>query len=134
MKKKIITCITIIALVAINNIAVFAAANQQISLPANQVWTAKYTEGRSRRYSYVLTCCDAVYPISGTDNFSRIQVRVLNGSGTVISEQSYTVIQEGAPTSKIPLKEGYLSALSIDFQFRGNSASAAKAVVDYDGL
>lgn len=134
MKRKSVTVLTLCGLFVINSIPIFAASNQQISLPKNQAWMTAGSETRTGNFSYARAGCDAVYPETGNDNFSKIQVRLKNSNGSVISKESYTVLTEGNGTEKIYLKEGYMNTSSVTFQFRGNSSSSAKAIVDYNGL
>ena len=112
---------------------VFASGSQTISIPKNQNWTSKYSDSRSKSYSYVSAGCESVYPSTGDDNFKKIQVRVVTSQGMLIMNDSYKVLEEGKGVSEIDVKEGYLGLEQVSFQFRGNSNSAAKAVVNYDG-
>lgn len=135
MKKKIIISFILTLMIVLNGMSTFAAvSNKSITIQADQVWSISLSDKRSTNYSHVSAGCDTVYPFSGSDNFSKIQTRVVNSSGTVISTQSYTVLQEGSGMKNISLKEGYLGLSTVYFQFRGNSSSSAKAIVDYDGL
>ena len=97
------------------------AVRELLIIPAGQVWINRDTT-RSGNYSTVTSRVYAVYPPGGgTDNFSRIQVRVTNRSGVVISEGSYYTLNENnADFTSLSLKEGYLATTNITFQFRGN--------------
>lgn len=110
----------------------FAAYKQSISLPENQVWKTAGSVSRSGNYSTVGARCHSVYPESGTDNYTTIQCRALNSSGVAIT--SVTKLHEtAADYTLISIKEGYLSATSVTFQFRGNTSNAASAIVSYRG-
>ena len=134
MKKRMIICATALVLSCASFISAFAKSNVVVYLPVNQIWSAASLENRTGNYSYVQVGCDSVYPTSGTDNFTKIQARICrNNSGTLqlLMNKSYIVLTEGAGLSKIYIKEGYLNTTTVHFQFRGNSSSAAEAVVDY---
>lgn len=116
----------------------FAAVDDQlIYLDANQIWSDRYDtyDSRNNNYTYCTAACDSVYPESGTDNFSKIQARATNLYGSVIIAKSYYTLSEGAGDVKMyydsSLNQNWTTVM---FQFRGNSSSAAYAVVDYDGL
>lgn len=105
-----------------------------ISLPKNQVWTGKYSVTRSGNVSYVFASLDSVYPASGTDNYEKIQARIVNGQGTMIlRDGSYATLKEGTGYQKLYIKDGYLNEKTVYLQFRGNSNDAAEAVVNYLG-
>lgn len=44
------------------------------------------------------------------------------------------VLTEGGTLEQISIKEGFLGEDKVFFQFRGNSAESAKAVVTYMGM
>ncbi len=131
-KKHRISILVALGMIMITCVPVFATS-RTIELPKDQVWTAKFSEPRTGKYSQVSAECDSVYPLSGSDNFTRIHCRVVNQSGTVISAQSYYVLTEGMSSTYIPIKEGYLNLSVVYFQFRGNSNSPAYAAVSYYG-
>ncbi|MGG0717220.1 hypothetical protein ABE096_06420 [Robertmurraya massiliosenegalensis] len=59
------------------------AARTTITLPSGQTWVSKY-DTRSGNYSTVNSRLYAVYPTNGgTDNFTRINVKVTSFSGSV---------------------------------------------------
>ncbi len=132
MKKMFISIITILLLLAINFGSVLAGTNVTLYLPAQQIWTASRSATRSLKYEYVRAGCDSVYPTSGEDTFKKIQVRVTE-SGNVITEQSKYTLVEGDGIKKIKIANGYLDKKTVWFSFRGNTSSAAYAVVDYYG-
>ena len=73
-----------------------------------------------------------VSTVSGVDNFHIIQCRVLNSSGVEISDT--VKLNEAASTyTGISIYDGHLSESPATFQFRGNTASEAYAVVSYQG-
>lgn len=131
-KKYRISILVALGMIMITCMPVFATS-RTIELPKDQVWTAKFSEPRTGRYSQVAAECDSVYPLSGSDNFKQIQCRVVNQSGTVISDQSYYVLTEGMSSTYIPIREGYLNLSVVYFQFRGNTTSPAYTVVSYYG-
>ena len=64
--------------------------------------------------------------------FHIIQCRVLNSSGVEISDT--VKLNEAASTyTGISIYDGHLSESPATFQFRGNTASEAYAVVSYQG-
>lgn len=131
LKTALITVLTV-ALIAIPT---FAAIDAQIYIDPNQVWSDGYdtSDTRSQNYDYCTAACKSVYPVSGLDTFSRIQVRVTDPYGLCIMQKSYEVLKEGAGNQTLELDDNMLSCTSVRFQFRGNSSSEAYAVVDYDG-
>ena len=62
-----------------------------------------------------------------------MRCRVVNSSGTVISESTYIILTEGASITQIGLKEGYLNLSTVYFQFSGNTVYPAQAIVSYYG-
>lgn len=133
-EKKFLTGLMVFVMMAMSFIPAFAQNHQTIRLPKNKVWMTAGDTSRSGNYSYVRASCDSVYPIQGNDTFQRIQVRVKDTKGHVISVEPYTVLKEGAGQKNVTLKEGYLAARTVKFQFRGNSDAEAYAVVNYYGL
>lgn len=109
------------------------AKNETITLAKNQVWNTRSEISRTAKYSYVQAKCVAVYPTSGSDNFSKIQCTVANSSGTAIAAKDYYTLTEGNAYSNMTIKEGSLNVKTVKFKFRGNSSSGAKADVTYVG-
>lgn len=133
-KKRIITIITVMAMFGMMTMSTLAATDVVIFLPENQVWTSSEPVSRSGAFSHVWVSCDSVYPLSGADNFSRIQTRLVNSSDTLIMEDNFVILQEGSGYRHIDILEGYLDLETVYIQFRGNTDLPAKAVVNYDGL
>lgn len=77
MKKKIGISIIAFLLFCVSSIPVLAVTNYSIYLPAQQIWTAALVETRTGNYSYVRVGCSSVYPLSGEDNFRKIQARII---------------------------------------------------------
>ena len=111
-----------------------ALASTMISLPENQVWTSKAAISRTGSFSFVYAKCESVYPSSGSDNFTKIQTRLVNSSGKLIMKKDYETLTEGKASSLLYIKEGYLADKTVYIQFRGNTNAAAEAVVDYYSL
>ncbi len=132
LKTALITVLTVALIV----IPTFAATDVQIYINPNQAWSDGYdtTDTRSKNYGYCTAACRSVYPLSGSDNFSRIQVRVTDPYGSCIMQKTYEVLKEGGGNQTLELDDDLLSWTSVRFQFRGNSSSEAYAVVDYDGM
>ena len=130
-KRGITTLIVAMAMFCMMSMSAFAAFDKHITLPKDQAWTSSYSITRSGDYSHVWACCDSVYPTAGTDNFTKIQARLVNYSGTLIMDKEYEVLKEGETYKKLTIKEGYLSENPVYIQFRGNSSSAAEAIVNY---
>lgn len=134
MKKKIMAVMLVAGLMVMNYVSTFAVVHQEIYIPRDQTWmTAPNSVVNDGNYSYVGAGCNAVYPISGADNFTRIQVRVRNINAISITEASvgYVVLNEADEDQRVDLKEGYISNTPIYFQFRGNSSEPAYANVNY---
>ena len=131
--KKVLPIIGTVVLMLSMSIMTHAVEKKQISLPADMKWTTKYSVSRTGQYSYVRARCHSVYPESGSDNYSRMRCRVVNSSGTVISESTYIILTEGASITQIGLKEGYLNLSTVYFQFSGNTVYPAQAIVSYYG-
>ena len=132
MKKKIITVLGSLFLI-LNICAVAHAETQTMFLPHGQIWIDQTTTlNRSLDYSYVYSQCLSVYPISGKDNFEKIQTRVQTEDGTNIGEKSYTVLTEGKSASKIKIKDGKLKTRKVKVAFRGNNPDyKAMTTVNY---
>lgn len=124
---------TLLLVVMLVALAVPAFATTRVlSLPSGQAWASTPLETRSGSYSYVLAQNESVYPNAGQDQYELIHCRILNSSGTRICTKEYEVLDEtNSGLSRIELRQGYLHYTSIEFEFRGNSANAARAVVTY---
>ncbi len=135
-KKGITTIIVALAMFCMVSMSALAVSNVIVTLPKNQVWTASKTLQRfSTDYSYVLASCDSVYPTdSSSDNFSKIQVRIVDASGKLIMDKEYEVLEERKLVEALYIKEGHLSENPVYIQFRGNTNAAAEAVVNYFGF
>lgn len=134
-KKRIITVIVVMAMFCMMSMSVLAVNNVVISLPKDQVWTPKRVVMRTGNYSYVQASCDSVYPTNGnSDNFSKIQARIVDDKGKWIMTDDYVVLPEGGGFQNLNIKEGYLNYKTVYIEFRGNTNSEAEAVVNYDGL
>lgn len=134
MRKMFANAFLLMMLCA-NGIVGFASSGEvSIYISPNQVWTSQSdnTDSRSGAYSTVYARNHAVRPTSGTDNFAKIQTRVTNGYGTVISD-TYTLSESATSSTSITIKEGYLASKLVGFQFRGNTNKEAYAIVSYDG-
>ena len=131
MKRNYLIAVSVLLLFGLTTIRSFAMST--VYLSKDQAWTQSYSESRSMRFSSVSSKLFSVYPEKGKDNFKKIQVRVLDGNGSLISNSDYTVLTEGAGWKDIELKNGYLINSTVYFQFRGNSSEAAYADVDYFG-
>ncbi len=131
MKRNLLIAVSVLFLFGITTIRSFAMST--VYLSKGQEWTTSYSASRTMAFSYVSSKLYSVYPEKGKDNFKKIQVRVVDGSGTLISNSTYSTLTEGAGWNSIALKDGYLNYSTVYFQFRGNSSEAAYADVDYYG-
>ena len=86
---------------------------KKISLPENQVWTESMSMERSGYFSFAWASLESVYPLSGTDNFKKIQARIVNSSGSSIMDSSYVVLEEGKDGERLYIKEGCLNLTTI---------------------
>lgn len=132
MRRKILTGLMAVVMMATSVMPTFAQTHQTIRLPKNQVWMYAGDINRTGSYSYVVASCEAVYPIKGTDTFKKVQVRVKDTKGHVITEGEKTVLTEGKKEVKLRLREGYYGTRIVKFQFRGNTKREAYAVVNYN--
>ncbi|MCM1327741.1 MAG: hypothetical protein NC094_13705 [Bacteroidales bacterium] len=130
-KKLLATLLTIVSILAMNISVMASAGYITVHLWPNQEWTDRYDNPGTRtgNFSYVEVICHSVYPESGTDNYSRMQVRLADMYGNALSD-TYT-IKEGSQVNRISLWEGSLSIKDIYYQFRGNSREEAYALVSY---
>lgn len=126
MKKIRVYLATILVLSFIVGTNVSAAT---ISVGLNQQWSSGFTIYRTKSYSYIYSKCESVYPTSGVDNFTKIQVNLKNSNDTIIGEKT-VVLTEGEDYSKVTIKDGYLNLSSVLAVYRGNDpAYSAHAVV-----
>lgn len=135
IKKILVVKMLLVFLFFMSEIISLAASGEvSIYISPNRVWTSQSdnTDSRSGAYSTVYARNHAVRPTSGTDNFAKLQTRVTNGYGTVISA-TYTLDEGATSSTSIAIKEGYLDSKLVGFQFRGNSDKEAYAIVSYDG-
>lgn len=133
-KKGIITIITTMAMFCMMAMSALAATDVVVFLPENQVWTSGAPVSKPGSSSCVWVSCDSVYPLSGTDNFSRIQTRLVDSSETLIMKNNYVTLLEGSGYQRLDIQEQYLDLETVYIQFRGNTSLPAKAVVNYEGL
>lgn len=133
MKKRWISIMVVTVMFILNTVSTFAASNVSVYLPASQVWTASLLDQRSGAYYDVMMNLDSVYPTgNATDNYQKIQARIRNSDGITIMNGNYVVLNETENAQYIMIKNGYIKTETVFFQFRGNTNSAAYAVVDYD--
>ena len=122
----------VIAMFCMMSISAIAATNITIELPENQVWTAGIPLTRSGAYNYVTVNVGSVYPKnSPNDNYKKLQARLTNNNGYVVSADNYVVIEEGTGNKNINLKDGFANTNPVNLQFRGNSSAGAMATVSY---
>ena len=132
--KRIIPVFLVVSAIMGTGISTYAASKVSITLAANQAWTKKYAASRSKQNSNVLARCHSVYPrYGGTDNFQKIQCRIVDGAGTQMCYEVVTLSETATGNTSIPIRNGFLNASTAYFQFRGNTSSAANAVVSYYG-
>lgn len=132
-KKGIISVALVMVMFCMMSITVHAQSSVPVSLPENQVWTSGIAVSRGpANFSYVAVSLDSVYPLSGSDHFTKIQARLVDASGNVIlKDAEYVVLTEGTGFAKLYIQEGYLSLKTVYLQFRGNKSDAANAVVSF---
>lgn len=130
-RKILITLFAMVSMLTMSMQTMASAINKTIYLEPNQLWSDRIDNPgvRTGNYSYVEVTCHSVYPESGTDNFTKMQVRISNMYSADVS--SIYTIKEGDGANKIYLYEGYLNAKNIYYLFRGNSNSDAYALVTY---
>ncbi|MBO5056197.1 MAG: hypothetical protein J6C64_07580 [Lachnospiraceae bacterium] len=132
--KKILATLLTMTTIWMTSISALAASGVLIDIPKNQIWTSSYGATRTGSFSYVYAACDSVYPASGVDTFKKIQVRIISSTGKLMMDNESKVLTEGGTLEQISIKEGFLGEDKVFFQFRGNSAESAKAVVTYMGM
>ncbi len=135
MKKKFMsilaTVFTLSILVGVNAMA--SDRTETIYLQKNQVWNVRASVTRSGQYSEVSARCYSVYPISGTDNFKKIQVIARDTLGKNITKL-YTLNERDSEVTFVKINEGSLNVSNVVFAFRGNDADhPANAHVYYNG-
>lgn len=133
--RKFLMISAAISVVVANSLCCFASMREVIYIYANKAWDEAdyHLTTRTMKYSDVYARNHAVYPTTGGfDTFSSIWVRVEDGYGMVISNETQLLESATADTS-IPINEGYLDKSMIGFAFRGNSNNEAYADVSYDG-
>ena len=132
IKKRATILLAIISMFAISIPTMASGYLKTIYLLPNQVWTDRYdhTGVRTGSYSYVDVTCHSVYPESGRDTYSKMQVRLADTYGNDLS--SIYTIKEATGANKVYLLEGYLNITNIYYEFRGNSSSDAYASVTYE--
>ena len=134
-KKSLVSMVLVFAMFVTLCIPAMAASNQTITLPVNQAWVTAGSDTRTGKVGFVNARNHSVYPTSGTDNFTTIQCKITNSSGTRISVDSYVQLKEGASaSSRIDILDGYLTIKTVYFKFRGNTNKSAKAVVSYNAM
>lgn len=129
--KKLITPAIALAMMIVMVLPAFAASEQQIRLPQNQVWVTAGTEAREH-CDDPSACCHSVIPLnSPIDFFTKIQCRIINSAGKTISLKDVITLTQGNTLQRIELKSAYHGVNSVTFQFRGNTTAAAYATVSY---
>ncbi len=134
--SNIALVLTMAVLFSVNvSAAIKDPITKTIDLPKNQKWVS-CSATRTGDYDFCYAKCQSVYSTTSSDNFTRIQARVVNSSGTRISVDSkYILSEKDAGSAVMNIKRGYLSAKSIKFQFRGNKPEyAARAKVFYNAM
>lgn len=134
-RTKMLINVLVGMFLAVNSIIGLAASGEvQIYLYPNQAWTGDFenTDSRTGNYSTVYARNHAVHPESGTDNYTRIQARATNGYGLEITD-TYVLDESASSYTELRIREGYLSTKLVGFEFRGNTAHDAYAIVSYDG-
>lgn len=86
---------------------------------------------RSGRSAYAYARNHSVYPDNGAkDNFEKIQCRIVNDYDLQISNTC--VLSETSKSfTSIKIYEGYRNGKTVNFEFKGNTAKNAVAVVSY---
>lgn len=133
MKKKNIVNLVLALLLVFALGTNVSAATATIDLPKNQTWKSISATRTGKKTSCTARCL-SVYSTTSSDNFTRIQARIVSSSGEIMSTKQYYVLSETAtkPTT-INLIDGTYDNLKIKFQFRGNEPLyAARAKVSYD--
>lgn len=134
-KRRIITIIVALSMFCMMSMSALADGwNVHIYLPENQEWTSGGSILRSGKYSYVMACCDSVYPTIGTDNYTKIQARLVDSSGERIMLDDCVILKEGSGYKHLYIMEGYQNLGTIYIQFRGNTNAGAEAVVSFYSL
>lgn len=132
--KEVLTTILVMMILVGNTVVATGTpvTSSVIYLPKNQSLVPIDGGRRTCDYNFVKIKCVSVYPPSGEDNYTKIQIRVKCGN---ISMNSWTPITEGADYTKVYMKDGYGNISKITYQLRGNNAKYdAYTVVTYDSL
>ena len=116
--KRIIPVFLIVLAIMGTGISTYAASKVSITLAANQAWTKTYAASRSKQNSDVLARCHSVYPrYGGTDNFQKIQCRIVDGAGTQMCYEVVTLSETATGNTSIPIRNGFLNASTAYFNF-----------------
>ncbi len=132
MKKNIITGIVVLAMFYMMSMSAHAV-QALYSIPANQVWTGGIPIARSGEVNYVTVSLTSVYPLKGIDTFKKVQARLVNYAGDLVSASESVVLEEGKGDKNIYLDDDYAYFTLVYLELRGNSNAAAEAVINYNG-
>ncbi len=135
MKKKIITILLAVGLIAVSTVPSFAKISEiyeTVPLGTGKRWSrVDRIETCSGKFSYVVAGLETVHQINEPDSITQVYVRVCNTDNEVISRAEYVTLKEGTGMHAIPLREGYFSKTSVAFEFKGTTDDMASAIVKY---
>lgn len=138
MKKRIASVLSLILVISfVLGTNAFAVTDDLITVSKDMTWTVVNYLSRSGSDTFVTASVSSVYPDSGSDNFTRIQVglkRTPNqpSPDTMINWGGYYVLYEGEGSTKVQILDQYLSTETVRICFRGNDPDyGANAVVSY---
>lgn len=134
VKSVVVTFLVVCCMLSVSASAE-TVSNRHIVLPENKEWTTPYGVTRSGDHYDVMVQCNAVYPEEGTDNFKKMQCCLISPYGIDVMDTplSYLVLEEVDGPTYIRIRNGFLNLDHVYFRFRGNSNSAANAIVTYSG-
>lgn len=107
--------------------------NTQVFLPSLNYWTQISTT-RTGNYTYLKVRLNSVFPASGDDdNLTQVCFKLMGSDGqTVLTKNEYYTLTEGEGYSTFWIQEGYLSATTIYYGFRGINYVSAYANISHD--
>lgn len=124
--------VTMVTFVLITGTYISAAGftNRVFNIPQNQQLVYSSSYNRSGNYPYVTARLHSVYPPSGNDNYSKLQLG--NEHAGVI--HGYIVAEEGHTNDiKLYVRQDMLTVKPVRLVMRGNSAAlSCYAVVSFD--
>lgn len=138
MKKKFMSILGVsLLLVMMFSLNSLASSGQNLTVQVgtgSTFVTGVSNASRTGNYNYIYVNIQSVYPLQGTDNFTKCKVRVYKRDWTGAAFSNEYTLTEGYGNQTISLYNGGLSCLQFDIRFAGNNPDyGAKILFNYDG-